>query len=644
MFKLFSRSIVMYDAWEIMDAKKILQASGSILLQSVNSIIKLLAPLSLSKSIELVMSDQDTFKIPVINTVISEEALLYISVSLNVIAYAFPYINKHLIANLEEDLGEHYTKKLIYEIQALPYPEYLKKTDEAKNYFNLIMANHMQMPTSFFTGTVPFVVDYALGTALIWKLIGKEFGIGFLLYAPGNVLITQLLRKMLAKIDPVQLSKDMDIAGGEYMSELHTVLDNTLLLRLANTGNYEANKISLSYNKFSRVRTKSVRLEAIWQMCGLVPVLGLNIMVAVLINHGGFELSEVFKLVFLIQYSLMILPTINVFNNKISQAMFVASRIDAIKQSFLENNTNILLPPPKNPVIQNQEMFYGNADIEFKNVNFGYENNKLILKNISFVIEKNKKTALVGPSGCGKSTIINLLLRLYMLENDNNNEYQQGIISFGGININDINLTAYRKLFGVVSQKTELFPHDTLRYNILYSSTDDDLLSKYHHSNWQQTSQDINNLNAVSYDYYHPPAIMSGNDIELKEAELKIHAAAKMARLNITNDEPGAAAKLSGGETQRLGIARLIARNSPIFIFDEPTSALDSITESEIMENINSVSQGKTTIMIAHRLSTIKNADKIIVFGKDGTLREQGTHQELIDKGGEYAAYWYKQT
>lgn len=124
---------------------------------------------------------------------------------------------------------------------------------------------------------------------------------------------------------------------------------------------------------------------------------------------------------------------------------------------------------------------------------------------------------------------------------------------------------------------------------MVYSSSDGQLLSRYHHSNWEKTSNDINNLNGVAHNYFYPAGVVDDDLTELREAELKIHAAAKMAKLNMNNDSPGAAAKLSGGETQRLGIARLIARNSAIFIF------------SEIMENINAISQGITTIMIAYR-------------------------------------------
>lgn len=236
-----------------------------------------------------------------------------------------------------------------------------------------------------------------------------------------------------------------------------------------------------------------------------------------------------------------------------------------------------------------------NGEVEFRNVSFQYHLDRPILRRISFTIPPGKTVALVGPSGGGKSTVSRLLFRFY--------DPQAGQILIDGQNIAEITQSSLRAAIGIVPQDTVLF-NDTMEYNIVYG---------------------------------RPGA----SSEEVREA-------ARLARLEplIQRLPEGLRSlvgerglKLSGGEKQRVAIARTILKRPQILIFDEATSALDTATEQEINRSLREVSQNRTTLIIAHRLSTIVDADEILCL-KDGLIVERGQHSELLAKDGEYARMW----
>ena len=237
------------------------------------------------------------------------------------------------------------------------------------------------------------------------------------------------------------------------------------------------------------------------------------------------------------------------------------------------------------------------GDIVFSQVSFQYPASTTpLFTNLSFTIPQGKKVAFVGSSGSGKSTIVKLLLRIY--------DYQEGSISFGGNELRTVEGSHLRSHIGYVEQHVDLFD-ETIRENILMG-VDDKQKKKAEKSLEQVAAQ------ARIIEFYH----------RLGEAKFET-----------VIGERGI--KLSGGERQRIGIARAIIRDPEILIFDEATSALDTENESKVMEAINDVSEGKTTIIIAHRLSTVKDADKIIVMDK-GVIVGEGTHEELIKTSSHY--------
>ena len=239
-----------------------------------------------------------------------------------------------------------------------------------------------------------------------------------------------------------------------------------------------------------------------------------------------------------------------------------------------------------------------NGNIEFSHVSFAYEPSRLILEDISFSLESGKSIAIVGPSGAGKSTIINLIPRLY--------DVTQGSVSFDGIDVRKLDLGFLRRNVGVVTQDTYLF-NGTVRENLLYAKP--------------EASQD-----------------------ELVQAckKANIH--------DFITDQPekydtlvgNRGLKLSGGEKQRISIARVLLKDPAVVIFDEATSSLDSISENLIQKAIGPMIASRTSIIIAHRLSTILAADEILVL-KDGRIMERGVHDDLVSKGGLYSELYETQ-
>src|SRR5215467_10184507 len=238
------------------------------------------------------------------------------------------------------------------------------------------------------------------------------------------------------------------------------------------------------------------------------------------------------------------------------------------------------------------------GNIRFEDVTFAYDPDRQILDGISFDVPAGRTVAIVGPSGAGKSTISRLLFRFY--------DVTGGRIVIDGQDIRDVEQTSVRAAIGMVPQDTVLF-NDTIRYNIRYGR-------------WEATDAEVEEAARLAQIDGFIRMSPNGYETEVGERGLK----------------------LSGGEKQRVAIARTILKAPPILVLDEATSALDSHTEKEIQDALERVSQNRTTLVIAHRLSTIVTADEILVLD-EGIIVERGSHHQLLAKGGLYASMWNRQ-
>jgi ATP-binding cassette, subfamily B, heavy metal transporter len=260
--------------------------------------------------------------------------------------------------------------------------------------------------------------------------------------------------------------------------------------------------------------------------------------------------------------------------------------------SILEREPEIKDKPGAEPLLVKR------GTIRFENVSFAYEPDRQILKGVSFEVPAGHRVAVVGPSGAGKSTISRLLFRFY--------EVSGGRISIDGQDIRDVTQHSLRAAIGIVPQDTVLF-NDTVRYNIRYGR-------------WESSAAEVEEAARLAQIDDFIRLSPKGYETEVGERGLK----------------------LSGGEKQRVAIARTILKAPPILVLDEATSALDSHTEKEIQDALERVSQNRTTLVIAHRLSTIVGADEILVLD-EGTIVERGSHQQLLAQGGLYASMWNRQ-
>ena len=439
----------------------------------------------------------------------------------------------------------------------------------------------------FIFNILPTFIEVLLVSVILWILYGYLYAIITFSMVSIYIYLTFSITEWRIKF-----RRDMNNADNSVSTKIVDSLLNYETVKYFNNDSHEFKKLDFSLQKYETAANKNRESLSFLNISqALVIMIGITVMLIMTaygikkgaMTVGGFVVVNA--------YMLQLYQPLN----------FLGTIYREIKQALIdmENMFNLLdesseINDPSNAAA----IHINNPEINFSNISFGYDVRRNILKNISFRVPHGKKTAIVGPTGAGKSTISRLLFRFY--------DPIEGEISFNNQNIKEITQESLRKKIGVVPQDTILF-NDTIYYNIAYGNPNAD-------------EKDILEASKAADIHKFITSLPDGYNTLVGERGLK----------------------LSGGEKQRVAIARTILKKPDIYFFDEATSALDTNTEKDIQKNLEKLSKEKTTLIIAHRLSTVVNADNIIVLDK-GSIVEEGTHQSLIDLKGKYFEMWEKQ-
>ena len=474
-----------------------------------------------------------------------------------------------------------------------------------KHLHNLSLQFHLNRQTGALakyidrgTKGIDFLLRYVLFNVVpTFFEIFLVSGILFYLYGPWYAVVTLTTIGLYSYLT-FQITewrnvfrKKMNQADNNISTKMIDSLLNFETVKYFNNEAYEFNRLDKSLEDYELAANQSRHSLSLLNIAQtFIIMLGITIMLVMSafgIKNGDIDVGG---FVVINAYMLQLYQPLN----------FLGSVYREIRQALTDmENMFSLLEVSQVSKDDLEDMPQSNvAEIRFDKVSFDYDIRRTIIKNISFTVPNGKKVAIVGPTGAGKSTISRLLFKFY--------DPKEGGVYINNININKISQESLRKMIGVVPQDTVLF-NDTIYYNIAYGNTD----ASKEEVIIAAKNADIHNFISTLPDGYE--TIVGERGL-----------------------------KLSGGEKQRVAIARTILKNPKIFFFDEATSALDSSTEKEIQKNLESVSKDKTTLIIAHRLSTAANADNIIVLDK-GIIIEQGTHKSLLLEKGKYFEMWEKQ-
>ena len=434
---------------------------------------------------------------------------------------------------------------------------------------------------------LPTLFEIALVTIILWRMFDGWFALATLVTVTLYIAYTLLVTEWRTKF-----RKQMNETDSEANTKAVDSLLNYETVKYFGNEAHEARRYDGALQSYERAAVKSQTSLSLLNV-GQAAIISVGLTVIMYMAARGIAAGRltIGDFVLVNTYLLQLYQPLNFFGfvyREIKQSLIDMDRMFELMAVDYE-----VADKPGAPALA-----VTGATLEFRDVYFGYDPRREILKGVSFTVMAGKTTAVVGSSGAGKSTLSRLLFRFY--------DVDSGAILIDGQDIRDVTQGSLRGAIGIVPQDTVLF-NDTILYNIAYGRPG-------------ASVEEVENAARLAHIHDFILAMPDGYKTVVGERGLK----------------------LSGGEKQRVAIARTILKQPAILLFDEATSALDTHTEREIQNNLREVSRGRTTLTIAHRLSTIIDSDEIIVLDA-GTVIERGRHHELLAAGGRYATMWRRQ-
>ena len=483
-------------------------------------------------------------------------------------------VGQQIVVNIQTELYQHLIHADLKFLTKYPSGNLISRFT---NDINTLKTTSAQI----FTGIIKEAITLiGLITIMFYQSFSLAL-VALLVFPLAFYPIVKLAKKMR------KVSKNMQEKLADFTVRLDETFQNIKVIKSYCREEYEISKAKTILNKFLSIYKKAAYIES--ASSPLMEVLG-GIAIALVITYGGTQViagettpGAFFSFITALLLAYKPLKSISNLNTVMQEGLTASKRLFVMLD---------VKPDIKIEASQNITELH-NFDIKFQNVFFSYKHDQNILSGVNLSIKQGQTVALVGSSGVGKSTVLSLLQRLY--------EVDSGKISIGGIDIKDIRLDILRRSMAFVSQEVNLFD-DSIMENIRYGkleASDEDILDAA--------------MAAVADDFVRD--LPEQYETQIGQGGIK----------------------LSGGEKQRLAMARAVLKNASILLLDEATSALDAISEKKIQLALEYLKQGKTTIVIAHRLSTIETADVIFVLSSKGRIVEHGSHQELILKAGKYA-------
>jgi ABC-type transport system involved in Fe-S cluster assembly fused permease/ATPase subunit len=435
---------------------------------------------------------------------------------------------------------------------------------------------------------LPTIFEIVLVAGILWWMFGVSFALTILVTIGGYVTFTLLFTNWR-----LAFRRAMNDTDQEANTKAVDSLLNYETVKYFNNERHEAARYDESLSRYETAYARSeISLNALNAGQALIMSLGLTVVMLLAGRGIVHEQMTVGDFVMVNAYLIQLYLPLNFLGFAYREIKQGLTDMEAMFH-LLDVPQEVADAPDATPLAVTA------GAIAFENVRFAYRPDREILKGVSFEVPPGKMLAIVGPTGAGKSTLSRLLFRFY--------DVTGGAVEVDGQDVREVTQDSLRRAIGVVPQDTVLF-NDTIRYNIAYG---------------------------------RPGA--SDEEVEQAARHAQVHDFVLRLPEGYRTRVGERGLKLSGGEKQRVAIARTILKNPRILILDEATSALDTRTEQEIQAALRDVSRGRTTLVIAHRLSTVVEADEIIVL-EDGRIAERGTHGGLIAKDGLYAEMWRRQS